>query len=111
MVRECKCQEHRGCPLCTHMYNCERCNESLSKHRAIDILESLNSDTTQIIEKKPKPKEIPSNNWMRGSSFPENSDLDKSVLKPQHEEQTSEYDSERELDKSVKYRGFAKYGY
>ncbi len=113
MVNECNCQEPRGCPLCTHMYHCERCNDSLSKHRAIKILESLNSETAPVIVKKPEPKqkEIPTNNWMNGSSFPENTILDKSVLAPQHQEKSLDIDYNEELEKSIKYRGFKNYGY
>ncbi len=112
MVKECKCQEDQGCPLCTHLYHCEKCNHQLSKQGAIKILEALNSDVPlpQIIETKIEPTVRPSNNWMSGSIYPENSILDESILKSQYEEQTSEFDSEKELEKTIKYRGYARYG-
>jgi len=111
MVTECKCDEAQGCPLCTHLYHCEKCNHQLSKQGAIKVLESLNSDVAS-------PKVIPtkesttshSNDWMSGSSYPENSVLDESVLKPQHKENNSEYDADKELEKTIKYRGYARYG-
>ena len=111
MVTECKCQEEQGCPLCTHMYHCERCNNRLSKQGAIKVLESLNSDVcAPIIETKSEIRSTPSNDWMSGSSFPKESKLDESILKPQHKENDSEYDYDKELDKSIRYRGFSRYG-
>ena len=47
---------------------------------------------------------------MSGSTYPENPILDESVLKPQHKENNPEYDSEKELEKTIKYRGYARYG-
>jgi hypothetical protein len=117
MAKECKCKNHEGCPLCTHMYNCERHNHDLSRHKGIEILELLNSDVPKTISEQTKTEseaittESISNYWSSESIFPESVILDNSILKPQHEEKTSDYDFEKELEKTIKYHRFANYGY